>query len=53
MVSGLMSSLNEEKREGAEVGDDSEETVIRNAAGNAYGAGADTVCMAKLFVYLA
>lgn len=46
MVSGLMSSLSQGKGEGAEEGDDSEEAIIKNAAGNAYGGGADTVSMA-------
>ena len=40
MVSGLMGSMSEV---GVEEGDYSEEAVIRNAASNAYGGGADTV----------
>ena len=49
MVSGLMASLSERMEEGVEVGDDSEEAIIRNAAGSAFGGGADTVSMANLF----
>ena len=45
MVSELMSSLHEERGGDDAVRDNSEEVIIRNAAGNAYGAGADTVCM--------
>ena len=51
MVSGLMGSLSEV---GAEEGDYSErEAVIRNAASNAYGGGADTVSTTYLPVSLA
>ena len=45
MVSELMSSLHEERGGDDAVRDNSEEVIIRNAAGNAYAAGADTVCM--------